>query len=76
MLPFRGARLFAARTPPAPIQLLCGQAEPDDEVTRKVLRFDLASLLLPKTEQRCLVVTHDDAAIPLCATVQRARDRA
>ena len=48
---------------PAPVQLLSGQAELDDEVAREVLRLDLPAFFPPKPQQSVLVVPHDDPGI-------------
>ena len=48
---------------PAPVQLLGGQAELDDEVAGEVLGLDLAAFFSPKAKQRRLVVAHDDPGV-------------
>jgi hypothetical protein len=55
--------LAGIRFVPASVQLLGGQAELNDEVSRKVLRFDLAALLPPKSEKSWLIVTHDNPCV-------------
>ena len=54
---------------PGPVQLLRGRAELDQEVTRKVLRLDLAALLPPQPKQGGLILAHDDPGV-------RASDKA
>jgi hypothetical protein len=48
---------------PAPIEVLGGQAELDDEIAREVFRLDLAPLLTPKAEESILIVAHNDPGI-------------
>jgi hypothetical protein len=48
---------------PVPVQMLRHGAELDEEVDRQVLGFDLATLFLPKPQQRWLVLTHDDPGV-------------
>ncbi len=48
---------------PAPVQVLRDEAELDQEVAGKVLRFDLAPLFLPEPDQGDLVVPQDDPGI-------------
>jgi hypothetical protein len=48
---------------PGAVEVFGGQAKPDDEVSREVLRPDLAALLLPQANQRFLVPAHDDAGV-------------
>jgi hypothetical protein len=48
---------------PAPVQVLRREPELDDEVTREVLRLDLAALLPPEPDQRRLVLAHDDPSV-------------
>ena len=52
---------------PAPVQLLGGQAELDDEVAGQVLRLDLAAFFPPKPEERRLIVAHDDSGVRAAA---------
>ena len=44
---------------PAPVQVLGREAQLDDEVARQVLGLDLASFLLPKTEECRFVAAQD-----------------
>ena len=48
---------------PAPVQLLCGQAELDDKVARQVLRLDFSALFAPKPQEGALIVAHDDPGV-------------
>ena len=48
---------------PAPVQLLGGHAELDDEVAREVLRLDLPAFFPPKPQESVLVVAHDDPGV-------------
>ena len=48
---------------PAPVQVLGGEAELDDEVAGEVLRLDLAALFPPQPEQGGLIVAHDDPGV-------------
>ena len=48
---------------PASIEVLGHHPELDDEIAGQVLRLDLAALLLPKPEQRILIVAHDDPGV-------------
>jgi len=43
--------------------MLGDSAELDQKVARQILRFDLAAFLSLQTEQRRLVVAHNDAGI-------------
>jgi hypothetical protein len=58
---------------PAPVQLLGGQPELDEKVAGVVLRFDLATLLLPKAEKGSLVAAHDDPGIGAANEVATTR---
>jgi len=58
-----GKKLAGISLIPAPIEILGGQPELDDEVARQVFRLDLAPLFAPKTEERGLVVAHDDPGV-------------
>ena len=55
--------LTGIRLIPAPVQLLSGQAELDDEVAGEVLWLDLPAFLPPEAKQRCLIVAHDDPGV-------------
>jgi hypothetical protein len=48
---------------PTAIEALGRNPELDNEITRKVLRLDLAPLLPPKPDQRLLVTAHDDPRV-------------
>ena len=48
---------------PAPVQLLGGGPELDDEVAGQVLGLDLAALFLPQAVPGPLVVAHDDPGV-------------
>src|SRR6516165_4748619 len=48
---------------PAPIQLLSGQAELDDEVAGEVLWLDLAALLPPEPEEGSFIAAYDDPSV-------------
>jgi hypothetical protein len=48
---------------PAAIEVLGRDPELDDEVARQVLRFELASLLLPEPEQGRFVFAHNDSGV-------------
>ncbi len=48
---------------PAPVEVLGGQAELDDEVAGEVLRLDLAALFPPQPQQGGLVIAHDDPGV-------------
>ena len=48
---------------PGSVEVLRGRPELHDEVAGKVLRPDLAALLLPESDEGGLVVAHDDAGI-------------
>ena len=48
---------------PAPIEVLGGEPQLDNEVARQVLWFDLATLFLPKAQQGTLVLAHDGADV-------------
>ena len=55
--------LTGIRLVPAPVQLLSGQAELNEEVAGQVLWFPLAAFFPPEAEERRLVVAHDDPRI-------------
>jgi hypothetical protein len=48
---------------PAPVQVLGRNTKLDHQVTREVLRLDLAALLAPEPNQRPLVTPHDNSCI-------------
>jgi hypothetical protein len=48
---------------PEPVQVLRYGAELDQEVPGQVLRFDLAALFPPKTEEDHLVPAHDGPGV-------------
>jgi hypothetical protein len=48
---------------PPPVQRLGHRAKLDQEVARQVLGVDLASLFIPKPDQRRLVLPHDDPGV-------------
>ena len=48
---------------PAPVELFGRYTELDDQIVRKILWFDFAAFLSLQTEQRRLVVAHNDAGI-------------
>ena len=48
---------------PAPVQILGGLAELDDEIAGQVLRLGLAALFAPEAQQGGFVVAHDDAGV-------------
>ena len=48
---------------PAPIEVLGGQPELDDEIAGEVLRLDLAALLPPQPQQSVLIIAHDDPGV-------------
>jgi hypothetical protein len=48
---------------PMPVQVLGHSAKLDHEVAGQVFGFGLAPFFLPKSDQRRLVVTHDDPGI-------------
>ena len=63
---------------PAPVQLLGGDAQLDDEIARQVLRLGLAALFVSEPDQRRLVGAHDDPGIRAAddlAAVQLYRTR-
>jgi hypothetical protein len=51
------------RLVPAPVQILGGQAELDDEVTGEVLWFHLAAFFSPESKKRRLIAAHDDPGV-------------
>jgi hypothetical protein len=66
----RGGKASRLRRPtsgvafaPVPVQVLGGEAQLDDEVSREVLGPDLAPLLLPQADQRLLVLADDVAGV-------------
>jgi hypothetical protein len=48
---------------PAPVQVLSGKTQLDDEIAGQVLRFDLCALLPPQAEEGGLIIAHDDPGI-------------
>ncbi len=48
---------------PAPVQVLGGEAELDDEIAGEVLRLDFAALLPPQAEEGGLIVAHNDPSV-------------
>ena len=48
---------------PAPVQLLGGRAELNDEVAGQVLWLNLAAFFPPQPQQGGLVVAHDDPGV-------------
>ena len=48
---------------PAPVQVLSCYPELDDEVARKVLRFDFTPFFPPKPVEGGLIITHYDPGI-------------
>jgi hypothetical protein len=48
---------------PAPIELLGGQAELDDEVVREVFGLNFAPLFVPEPDQSVFILTHDNPGI-------------
>ena len=48
---------------PVPIEVFGHEAELDNEVTRQVLRFDLAAFFPPEAQQSGLVLAHDDPGV-------------
>ena len=51
------------RLVPAPIEVLGGDAELDEQVAGEVLGLDLAPLFAPQAEEGRFVVAHDDPGI-------------
>jgi hypothetical protein len=56
-------QVTAIRLIPTPIEILCHEAELDDEVAREILRLYLPPFFLPKAQESALVVTHDDSGV-------------
>jgi hypothetical protein len=48
---------------PAPVQSLGGDAELHNQVAAQILRFGLAALFLPQSDQRRLVWAHNDPGV-------------
>ena len=48
---------------PAPVQVLGGAAELDEEVAGQVLRLDLAPLFFPQLNERILVFSENDPCV-------------
>jgi hypothetical protein len=56
-------RLAGVALVPVPIEVLCHQAEPDDEVGGEVLRLGLAPFFAPDAEQGGFIVAHDHPGV-------------
>ena len=56
---------------PAPIKVLGGDPELDDEIAREVLRLNLTTFFLPQPQQRGLVIAHDDPRVRAADEVRR-----
>src|SRR5262245_17207940 len=48
---------------PVPVQMLGNDPELNDEIARKILRLDLATLLAPQAQQRGLILPYDDPSV-------------
>jgi len=48
---------------PTPIQIFSGAIKLNEEVTRKILRFDLPPLFAVQSHEQSLVIAHDDPGI-------------
>jgi hypothetical protein len=55
--------LAGVRFVPVPVQVFSHCPELDKEITRDILRLDLAPLLSPQPQQSRLVLSHDDPGI-------------
>jgi hypothetical protein len=60
---------------PLPIEVFGYQAELDDEVAGKVLRFDLASFFAPEAEEGGFIITHYDPGVRAADEVASVRTR-
>jgi hypothetical protein len=58
------------------VEVLCRDAELDDEVPREVLGLDLAAFLLPEADKRGFIVAHDDSGIGATDEVSAGINRA
>ena len=48
---------------PAPVQVLGGEAQLDDQIAREVLRLDFPAFFPPQPEERSFIIAHDDPGI-------------
>jgi hypothetical protein len=48
---------------PAPIEILCGKSELNDEIAREVLRLGFGSLLSPKLDKSGFIIAHNYSGV-------------
>jgi hypothetical protein len=56
-------RLAGVALVPTPVEVLGYGPELDDQVAGKILRLDLAALLLPEADQTSFIVPHDGPGV-------------